>query len=413
MYAVACHPERRHRGRSHRLPGGRRAPPDRRQRLEHRQGLPALRRARRRALPDRRRLRADRPDRLPGPQGRPPPWPAFADANLATLPSFSFLIGRKVAGRAAWIARTGYTGEDGFEIFCAAEDAPATVGRPARPPRRPWAASRSVWARATRCAWRRASRSTATTSTTPPRRSRPASAGWSSSTRATSSARRPCCASRAAGLPRKLVGFEMRERGIARHGYAILDAQSGARLGVVTSGTVGPTVGKNIGMGYVPPSHAEPGTRIVIDCRGKPAQAEVSKGPFYRRPATPSHVSTGARRNMSDNVPERSPLHRGPRVGPPGRQPGHRRHLPVRRRATGRRHPGRPAARGRGAQAERALRLRRIGQGGLRPVRAGLRQGGQGQHHAAGLARIRERGSLRRRLDDPDRDVRAPTSSRS
>jgi aminomethyltransferase len=90
---------------------------------------------------------------------------------------------------------------------------------------------------------------------------------------------------RAAGLTRKLVGFEMRDRGIARHGYAISDVQTGERLGEVTSGTVGPSVGKNIGMGYVPQSHAQPGTRIVIDCRGKPAQAEVIKGPFYRRPA--------------------------------------------------------------------------------------------------------------------------------
>jgi aminomethyltransferase len=87
-----------------------------------------------------------------------------------------------------------------------------------------------------------------------------------------------------AGLARKLVGFEMRDRGIARHGYDISDVKSGARLGEVTSGTVGPTIGKNIGMGYVPVSHAQPGTRIVIDCRGKPAQAEVVKGPFYRRP---------------------------------------------------------------------------------------------------------------------------------
>jgi len=74
-------------------------------------------------------------------------------------------------------------------------------------------------------------------------------------------------------------------RGIARHGYSILDAASGTPVGTVTSGTVGPTVGKNIGMGYLPPSHAEPGTRIVIDCRGKPAQAQVVKGPFYRRQA--------------------------------------------------------------------------------------------------------------------------------
>jgi len=75
----------------------------------------------------------------------------------------------------------------------------------------------------------------------------------------------------------------MRDRGIARHGYAISDVASGVRIGVVTSGTVGPTVGKNIGLGYVPAGHAQPGTRIVIDCRGKPAQAEVIKGPFYRR----------------------------------------------------------------------------------------------------------------------------------
>jgi len=88
---------------------------------------------------------------------------------------------------------------------------------------------------------------------------------------------------REAGLQRKLVGFEMRDRGIARHGYAISDVASGVYLGEVTSGTVGPWIGKNIGMGYLPVSHARPGTRIVIDCRGKPAQAEVVKGPFYRR----------------------------------------------------------------------------------------------------------------------------------
>jgi aminomethyltransferase len=108
--------------------------------------------------------------------------------------------------------------------------------------------------------------------------------GWVvNSTLATSSAKRRYLRQREAGLQRKLVGFEMRERGIARHGYAIHDVASGARLGEVTSGTVGPSIGKNIGMGYVPTSHAEPGTRIVIDCRGKPAQAEVVKGPFYRR----------------------------------------------------------------------------------------------------------------------------------
>ena len=88
---------------------------------------------------------------------------------------------------------------------------------------------------------------------------------------------------REAGLTRKLVAFEMRERGIARHGYAMCDAANGTLLGEVTSGTVGPWVGKNIGMGYLPIHYTQPGTRIAIDCRGRSVQAEVVKGPFYRR----------------------------------------------------------------------------------------------------------------------------------
>ena len=87
---------------------------------------------------------------------------------------------------------------------------------------------------------------------------------------------------RAEGVKRSLVGFVMVGRGIARHGYPIVDA-TGAALGEVTSGAPGPTVGKNIGMGYVPVAQAAPGTRLVIDCRGKPVDAEVVKGPFYKR----------------------------------------------------------------------------------------------------------------------------------
>jgi aminomethyltransferase len=52
---------------------------------------------------------------------------------------------------------------------------------------------------------------------------------------------------------------------------------------VVTSGTTGPTVGKNIGLGYVPTAQAEPGSRLLVDCRGKMIEAEIVKGPFYRR----------------------------------------------------------------------------------------------------------------------------------
>jgi aminomethyltransferase len=210
---------------------------------------------------------------------------SLCDADLATLPSFAFLTGREVAGHPAWIARTGYTGEDGFEIFCAAEHAPAI-----------WdallIAAQGVGGKPVGLGARDTLRLEARLSlygndlddTTSPLE---AGLGWVVKLdKGDFIGREALVRQKAAGLDRKLVGFEMRDRGIARHGYAILDVQSGARLGVVTSGTVGPTVGKNIGMGYLPPSHAQPGTRIVIDCRGKPAQAEIIQGPFYRRPAT-------------------------------------------------------------------------------------------------------------------------------
>ena len=87
---------------------------------------------------------------------------------------------------------------------------------------------------------------------------------------------------KAEGVTRKLVGFVMKERGTARHGYNIVDGDA-KPVGIVTSGSLGPTVGVNIGLGYVPVALGEPGTRLTIDCRGKQAAAEVVKGPFYKR----------------------------------------------------------------------------------------------------------------------------------
>lgn len=203
-------------------------------------------------------------------------------ADLEALKSFWFLTGQEVAGRSAWITRTGYTGEDGFEIFCSPADATtlwdALVNAAAHVGGKPV----GLGARDTlRLEARLSLYGNDLTETTSPLE---AGLGWVVKLdRADFIGKEALLRQRAEGLRRKLVGFEMRERGIARHGYAILDPSSGQRLGEVTSGTVGPTVGKNIGMGYVPVAYAEPGTRITIDCRGKPAQAEVVKGPFYRR----------------------------------------------------------------------------------------------------------------------------------
>jgi aminomethyltransferase len=89
-------------------------------------------------------------------------------------------------------------------------------------------------------------------------------------------------AQKEAGVSRKLVGFEMVDKGIPRHGYDIVDAQ-GTGIGVVTSGTQSPTLGKAIGMGYVPTALANPGTELLVSIRGKALRATVTKIPFISR----------------------------------------------------------------------------------------------------------------------------------
>jgi aminomethyltransferase len=83
------------------------------------------------------------------------------------------------------------------------------------------------------------------------------------------------------GVQRKLVGFEMVDRGIPRHGYTIVDA-AGTAIGVVTSGTQSPSLNKAIGMGYVPAALSAPGSEILVDVRGKALKACVVKVPFYK-----------------------------------------------------------------------------------------------------------------------------------
>jgi aminomethyltransferase len=81
------------------------------------------------------------------------------------------------------------------------------------------------------------------------------------------------------GVERKLIGFEMIDKGIPRHGYEIKD-QTGGQIGYVTSGTQSPTLGKAIGMGYVRSAYATIGTEIFIKVREKLLLAKVVKVPF-------------------------------------------------------------------------------------------------------------------------------------
>jgi aminomethyltransferase len=87
---------------------------------------------------------------------------------------------------------------------------------------------------------------------------------------------------RSAGLRRTLVGLEMVERGIARDGYRCLN-EKGEAIGIVTSGSPSPTLCKNIALAYVPPSYSELGTVIYVEIRQQKCKAQVVVTPFYKR----------------------------------------------------------------------------------------------------------------------------------
>src|SRR6056297_461384 len=87
---------------------------------------------------------------------------------------------------------------------------------------------------------------------------------------------------KAHGPERKLVAFELDERGIPRHDYDIVDGQ-GKKIGIVTSGTMSPSLGKGIGLGYVPTVFSEIGSKIQIQIRKKAIPATIVKLPFYKK----------------------------------------------------------------------------------------------------------------------------------
>jgi aminomethyltransferase len=83
------------------------------------------------------------------------------------------------------------------------------------------------------------------------------------------------------GLSRKLIGFELLQRGVPRHGHPIVS--DGTEIGVVTSGNHSPSLNKGIGMGFVQTQFAEEGGKILIDIRGNPVPAVIVERPFYRK----------------------------------------------------------------------------------------------------------------------------------
>lgn len=207
----------------------------------------------------------------------------MVDAGAGSLAELAFfhLADGTVGGVDCLVARTGYTGEDGFELFCANADAPALW-------RALMAAGESHGIAPTGLGCRDTLRLEAKLSlygndideTTNPYE---AGLGWVVKLDKGEFVGRAALQKiKAGGLTRKLVGFEMTGRGTARHGYAILDG-AGQPVGEVTSGSLGPTVGKNIGLGYLPKAMTKVGTEIGIQIRSKIIAAVVVKTPFYKR----------------------------------------------------------------------------------------------------------------------------------
>ena len=206
----------------------------------------------------------------------------LTDVDLAGLRYYAIAEGT-VAGIPALVARTGYTGEDGFEVFVDWDRGPDA-----------WNALAEAGKAANVIACGLGARDTLRLEAGMPlygneldRQTNPFDAGLGRVVKLEKPGDfvgKDALAKVAQDGPRKrLVGLVVTGRGIARHGYPV-DAGD-RRTGVVTSGTHSPTLGKPIAMAYVAPGDAEPGTILAIEVREQPVSAEVVPLPVYKRTA--------------------------------------------------------------------------------------------------------------------------------
>ncbi|HET7726238.1 MAG TPA: glycine cleavage system aminomethyltransferase GcvT [Candidatus Limnocylindrales bacterium] len=200
--------------------------------------------------------------------------------DLAAIRYYGIAEG-EVAGIPALVARTGYTGEDGFEIFVDVGQAPALWEALLRSGEPHGLAPVGLGARDTL----RLEAGMPLYGQELTRETTPYDAGLGRVVRLDKDGE---FVGRAAlervereGPSRRLVGLELQERGIARTGYPVLVGER--RTGAVTSGTMSPTLGRAIAMAYVAPADGEIGTMLAVEIRGAPVAATVVPLPFYRR----------------------------------------------------------------------------------------------------------------------------------
>jgi aminomethyltransferase len=205
----------------------------------------------------------------------------LASLDAGAIRYYGFAQG-EVAGVPALLSRTGYTGEDGVELYLAPGDAPAVWRRLLAEGAAHGLVPAGLGARDTlRLEAGMALYGHEIDETTTPLE---AGLGWVVKLgKGDFLGREVLAAQQAQGVKRKLVGFEVEGRGIGRQGYPVRDA-AGAQVGAVTSGTFSPTFEKALGMAYVPVGLDAPGTPLTLDVRGKAVAARVVPLPFYSRP---------------------------------------------------------------------------------------------------------------------------------
>jgi len=206
----------------------------------------------------------------------------LTDLPLAEIKYYHFTHGR-VDGIDAIVSRTGYTGEDGFEVYAASDRAEqlwnkildaGDTGSPTGVLPCGLAARNTLRLEAGMALYGNDIDETTTLLE--------ANLGWICKLdKGDFNGREALAQQKQRGVKRKLAGFEVTERGIARdHQDVVIN---GERVGHVTSGSPAPFLKKNIGLAYVPIEHANVGQEIQIDVRGKLVGAQIAKTPFYKR----------------------------------------------------------------------------------------------------------------------------------
>jgi aminomethyltransferase len=203
----------------------------------------------------------------------------LTDANLKEMAFYRFAQGQ-VVGCPALISRTGYTGEDGFELYFDPRHADQIWDSV-------WEAGQEFHIQAVGLGARNSLRLEmryALYGQDIDETTNPFEAGLSWITKLQKGeflGRQSLVNIKEKGLTRKLVGFEMEERAIPRSHYDL--SVQGRKVGQVTSGVFSPSLNRGIGTGYASIEHAGVGTRLDVDIRGKAVQAQVVKAPFYKK----------------------------------------------------------------------------------------------------------------------------------